>query len=802
MAKYELVSLGAQNGNNRDNYVVAKLCKALDITPAAAQKYLLEGNVLKENLSLSLAKSLAEVFSEHGLQVELREMAISDAELAKAKSHTETTKQNTTPKLKADFIKLLSGEFPRSSVSREYRIGMVCTLLISMIAPVIYLAMLLGLISFSVFYFSVLVSNIGDFSNGIAIQALLVVPYFIVAVLILFLLKPLFATYQQPKRYRLQAKRAPALFNLVYVMCDKLSVPRPSEICLDTEVNASAGGLDGLMSLRNGELRLTIGLPLLTGMNMRQLSGILAHEFGHFAQAQAMQTRYIVQTTNNWFYSRAYHADEWDLRLEKWAAQEHMPLVMHIGIIAAKFSIRLTRFIFSGLFKLNFRLTQYMSRAMEFDADSYESRFVGSDQFENTAIELRKLALAAQKVSDTNKLAWNDNKLLANIPLAIANLAAQTSKTQLSKIEQQIQRGESSPWDSHPADIDRITFVTERNDKGIFKSELPASLLITDIETLCESVSAFSYTSQGIKQPSNYMVSNDTLIENEQQKQQSGEYLKLFFGDMYSGRFFNLSTLVESKPQGLADCIEQINTRYAHVATQEQNYFKQLDTLRESSLLKIYYEANLPVEPKDFDLPANNRVDVANLITESKAAIKQHQNEFKHFDKLLYHRIFLSRALMSAQQSARLDSLLSALQGMAKLDPIINNLECFHFILDTLVNLDDQWQDKIHSRLLGQANLCALESNRLAIEAKNVSLPDPKYPNLAEFIEGWSGGVLEFSPTTPPSQYMYICEQSYKAARYKHYWLCAELSQLCMEVQPTHEHSPFKPSKEAQLECV
>ncbi|GAD03037.1 M48 family metallopeptidase [Agarivorans albus] len=783
MAKYELVSLGAQNGNNRDNHVVHSLCKALDITPATAQKYLVEGHVLKESLSLSLAKSLAAVFSEHGLRVELREMAVLETNSAAPTTPHSKAQQNSAPKLKADFIKLLSGEFPRSSVSREYRIGMICTLLISLIAPLIYLLMLVGLISFSVFYFSVLVENIGDFSGGIAKQFLLVIPYFIVIVLFLFLLKPLFATYQQPKLYRLQAKRAPALFNLVDVMCDKLAVPRPTEICLDTQVNASAGGLDGCLSLRKGELRLTIGMPLLTGMNMRQLSGILAHEFGHFAQTQAMQTRYIVQTVNHWFYSRAYQPDEWDLRLQNWAKQEHMPFVMNIAIIAAQLSIGLTRFIFKGLFNLNFKLTQYMSRAMEFDADSYESRFVGSDQFENTAIELRKLALAAQKVADINKLAWNDNKLLANIPLAVANLAKQTSKAQMRKIEQQMQRTDSSTWDSHPADKDRIAFVTSRGDQGIFKSELPAALLIGDIDTLSESVSAFFYTQQGIKQPSKFTVSNDSLIENEQQKQQTAEYLKQFFGEIYSGRFFHLSNLVDNKPRGLSDCIAQINAQHLQINNQEQLYFKQLDTLRVASLVKLYFEANLNIAPEEFDLPASNRVDVGNLITESTAAIKQHQNEFKPFDKLLHHRIMLCRSLMSSQQSARLDSLLNALQGMAKLEPIINNLERFHFILDTLINLDDEWQSKIHSRLLAQTNLCALETKRLAIEAKNISLPDPKYPNLAEFIEGWNGGVLDFSPTIQPSQYMFICEQSYKAAKYKHYWLCAELSQLCMEVE-------------------
>jgi Zn-dependent protease with chaperone function len=36
-------------------------------------------------------------------------------------------------------------------------------------------------------------------------------------------------------------------------------------------------------------LVLVIGLPLAAGMSMRQVAGVLAHEFGHFAQGAGMR---------------------------------------------------------------------------------------------------------------------------------------------------------------------------------------------------------------------------------------------------------------------------------------------------------------------------------------------------------------------------------------------------------------------------------------------------------------------------------------------------------------------------------
>jgi Zn-dependent protease with chaperone function len=70
---------------------------------------------------------------------------------------------------------------------------------------------------------------------------------------------------------------------------------------LDLQVNASASFRRGFLSLFSRDLTLTIGLPLVAGLTVRQLGGVLAHEFGHFAQGAGMRLTFVVRSVNAWF---------------------------------------------------------------------------------------------------------------------------------------------------------------------------------------------------------------------------------------------------------------------------------------------------------------------------------------------------------------------------------------------------------------------------------------------------------------------------------------------------------------------
>src|SRR5262249_33647488 len=117
-----------------------------------------------------------------------------------------------------------------------------------------------------------------------AVMAVLVyaAPLVIGGILILFMLKPLFSRPANQSRTRtLKRQTEPVLFAFVERICEAVGAPRPRQIQVDCEVNASASFRRGLLSMFGNDLVLTIGAPLVAGLNLRQFAGVLAHEFGH-----------------------------------------------------------------------------------------------------------------------------------------------------------------------------------------------------------------------------------------------------------------------------------------------------------------------------------------------------------------------------------------------------------------------------------------------------------------------------------------------------------------------------------------
>ncbi|MCX4994005.1 M48 family metallopeptidase [Streptomyces longwoodensis] len=75
----------------------------------------------------------------------------------------------------------------------------------------------------------------------------------------------------------------PELWDLVRAAAGATGERPPDELYLDADVNAGVTEQGRLLGLLPGRRRMYLGLPLLAGLTVPQLRGILAHEFGHYA---------------------------------------------------------------------------------------------------------------------------------------------------------------------------------------------------------------------------------------------------------------------------------------------------------------------------------------------------------------------------------------------------------------------------------------------------------------------------------------------------------------------------------------
>ncbi|NZA26404.1 hypothetical protein H0E84_08395 [Luteimonas sp. SJ-92] len=392
------------------------------------------------------------------------------------------------------------GSVPRPPRRPLYSILLWLVALLSRLLPVVYFGLVAGLAWLGYAYYAEWAPR---GMSGLWTVLAWVVPGFVIGVLVLFLLKPLFAPRTKvPDAVRLPGEES-AFRDAVVALCGAVGVAPPREIFLSHSVNAWVQFSAGPAGLVGGARTLTIGLPLVAGMTARQLVGVLAHEFGHFAQRGGMRAAHVINHVNRWLESRAYHRDEWDDRLQRWVegdGDDDGGNLFQLMCVATLACLGLTRVFLRALFQISFRMSRRLSQEMEFDADRYEVAVAGSDNFAATALRLRALSQAMHEVEAANGKAWREGSLVRDLPAAAALRLGQWRAEDWQAIERQLDNDDETRfWASHPADQARIANAVSRPVEGMFLDERPAAALFADFPALSRRVTEHYYREMALE---------------------------------------------------------------------------------------------------------------------------------------------------------------------------------------------------------------------------------------------------------------------------------------------------------------
>lgn len=325
-------------------------------------------------------------------------------------------------------------------------------------------------------------------------------PGFVGGVLVLFLLKPFFAPRQNaPEAVTLDRDEEREFTRAIHALCAAIGTRPPTRIRLSHEVNAWVQFDQGLRGFLLGRKSLTVGLPLVAGMSARHFVGVLAHEFGHFAQGGGMRSAYVINKVNRWLYSRAYEHDEWDERLERWGEDEDANEYLRLAAGITAVCLGLTRRLLRGLFQASFRMSRRLSQQMEFDADRYEATVAGSHGFRETALRMRALARAWQETDRLNAAAWREGRLVDDLPAGVIARLQTLDPKEWDDIALGLEGDhETRYWDSHPADQARIANAEALKAPGLFLDEHPARQLFADFPSLARRVTTHYYEQMGL----------------------------------------------------------------------------------------------------------------------------------------------------------------------------------------------------------------------------------------------------------------------------------------------------------------
>jgi Zn-dependent protease with chaperone function len=398
----------------------------------------------------------------------------------------------------AELKAALTGIVPRRPISVFYQLGLLIVAIFMILLPVVYVAFVAG-VAYATYWYGVHAKVLfSSYVGGVHVLILKAILYLgpIVggAIAVFFMFKPILARpRQRTEPMELNPAQHPRLYQFIAHLCDLLHVPVPRRIYLDSELNASAGFRRGLWSFLGHDLVLTLGLPLVNGLNTRQLAAVVSHELGHCTQAFAMRLGYLINQIDRWFIRVVYERDTWDNSFDEWAdSVNDWRLSIIVG--CARLAIWFSRRILALLLHLGHAASCFLSRQMEYHADSCASAVAGSAGTESLLLRLREQETLQSLAFNGLDQFWKKrHQLPDSLPDFLSQLEMRLPPTFHEQARLTLLNETAGWFATHPTPVQRIKKARQQGVEGIFTLEKPARLLFNDFAGTARAVTSRYY---------------------------------------------------------------------------------------------------------------------------------------------------------------------------------------------------------------------------------------------------------------------------------------------------------------------
>jgi len=309
--------------------------------------------------------------------------------------------------------------------------------------------------------------------------------------------------------YAMAPIEQPLLYAYVYRLCDIMGAPRPVRIELTPDANASASFDGDWAWLVRRKLVLTLGMTLVRGMTRRDLTGVVAHELGHFTQDVGMRSTRIVGAINAWFYRVVHRRGAVDDLVESMIETEWW-VVSLLGalVTAALWVVRLVVLAIASVSRL---ATLALLRRMEFAADRCQARVAGSASVASAHARFIELDEGYAKACEVAHLESAQGRLpedFTGLALAIAPRARRDKRGFIADF-----KAPDSLWSTHPSTNRRVDVAIGLEEPGIVLTDGPAHKLLSDHEKLSAEVTRKMYEQLfGAKAKGYRLMTTDDLL--------------------------------------------------------------------------------------------------------------------------------------------------------------------------------------------------------------------------------------------------------------------------------------------------
>jgi Zn-dependent protease with chaperone function len=350
------------------------------------------------------------------------------------------------------LFKQLDAPAPKFDLPASYTFSVMLSLTVSLLLILLYFAVLGG------FAWLTTILLLGAIEAAVTGHSVVLAMFLLVGTIVsgfifISLTKPFSLAFgKRHDQVTLSRHEEPLLHTYVDQICETLNTPRPQVIRLELAPNASAGPASVIKGLFTQNLVLSLGMPLALGLNIQQLSGVIAHELGHFSQSGGgTDLSRLLQIINAAFGKIALDQDWLDELLAHYSQPRYG--VLSNVLFPLRFGNYASRRFFYLLMLAGHASSSFETRQKEFDADAYETYLAGYEAFRHCSRNLELLGAGYQTAMNDLEDAWQDRRLMDNLPaLTVANATRMPMQRQRQLYRLALTR--KTQWhDSHPSPI-------------------------------------------------------------------------------------------------------------------------------------------------------------------------------------------------------------------------------------------------------------------------------------------------------------------------------------------------------------
>jgi Zn-dependent protease with chaperone function len=372
----------------------------------------------------------------------------------------------------------ISAEMKPVRPSTAYIGAMLLAMTTALLALAIYLAVVLA-VGWGIYAWIISIKS--QFSALQAVGVLMSLP------ILIALVKPVMLPKQEEHEpVELTEFSQPMLHNYVAALAKKLGAPRPARIFTDSSVNAYAAPRPVLFGLLGIRYDLCVGMALFEGLTAREVTGVIAHELGHFGQGGAVRISLASRAIAYWLWKIAYVRDIFDYQLWRLtqAQDGYIAFIASIALLPSE----IVRLLAAALVHMVAAGDSLLARQMEHDADKYETRVAGSAASERITSRLLELEMAQGTAFGRTSLWLAKGRVPDDMIKVLVRSARQLAPEQLTKRVKLGVGARSSVFASHPTGRERIDRARAENEPGICTLDAPGTALLMSPHLVSEEV--------------------------------------------------------------------------------------------------------------------------------------------------------------------------------------------------------------------------------------------------------------------------------------------------------------------------